>query len=286
MMQTIRRIVLAMLFVAILLLPALPSDTPNTQFADSNVDLVFIVDRTTSMAATDYDGGHTRLEGVAEDIRRVTELAPQARYSVVTIDNRAQLALPPTNDAAALTTLAETLGWRDEQQGSGTDIGIATDVVVQLLQSSQQDHPRNKRYVIYMGDGEQTARSAPTSLAPIRQYTDGAQVFGYGTAEGATMLARPGSSELLTRNGEHPISKIDEGNLQKLAAELGGQYQHRTGDEELALWPGITADVEPDPQHSDEIPVVWILGIVAAALTCWDLLATIRQARKFWLEVR
>lgn len=286
MLRTIRRIVLAVIFAAILLLPSLPSATPNAQFANSNIDLVFIVDRTTSMAATDFAGGRTRLEGVAEDIRRVAELVPQARYSVITIDNRAQVALPPTSDTAALTTLAETLGWRDELQGSGTDIGIATDVVVQLLHSSQEDHPRNKRYVIYMGDGEQTARSAPTSLAPVRPYCDGAQVFGYGTAAGATMLSRPGSSEILTRNGEQPVSKIDEGNLQKLAAELGGQYEHRTGSKELTLWPGITAGAEPDPQQSDEFPVVWILGLVAVLLTGWDLLATIRQTRIFWLEVR
>lgn len=100
------------------------------------------------------------------------------------------------------------------------------------------------------------------------------------------MLARPGSSEILTRNGEHPVSRIDEGNLQKLAAELGGQYEHRIDGKELVLWPGITQGGVPDPQPSDEFPVVWILGLAAAVLAGWDLLATIRQTRILWLEVR
>jgi len=72
--------------------------------APTGMDVVLLVDRTTSMAAQDYDGNRPRMEGVAADVEALVGTMPGARYTVVTSDNEARVAAPWTTDGAAVVT--------------------------------------------------------------------------------------------------------------------------------------------------------------------------------------
>lgn len=247
-------------------------------------DVLLIVDRSTSMGATDHLG-KPRLEGVAADIRLLTETLHEARFAVVTIDNEARVVLPWTTDTTALTTLAGTLGWRDDGQGSGTDIGVGAQAARTLLEESRTRRPRALRHVVYLGDGEHTAQAPPTPMAPLGALSDGALVLGYGTGAGATMLTRPGSTERVSRDGQQAVSRLDEGRLREIAEQLGGTYEHRTDDGPLPLWPGAaatTVEVSPDTGFSWS----WALGATALALAVLELARTAAGARRRWKELR
>lgn len=247
-------------------------------------DVLLVIDRTTSMGAVDH-GSRPRLEGAADDVRHLAEALPDARFAVVTIDNQARVVLPWTTDSVALTTLAGTLGWRDDGQGSGTDIGIGTGAARTLLVQSRERRPRAQRHVIYLGDGEHTANTPPTDMSPLAGLSDGALVLGYGTSAGAPMLTRPGSTEHVSRDGQEAVSKLDDAQLREVAQQLGGSYEHRTGDAPLPLWPGATS-ATPEISAVTGFSAAWALGAAALVLATVELARTAAGARRRWKELR
>lgn len=67
----VRRGAMVLALVVIALTPAVPSSQSSQ--VTSNAELYFVVDRTGSMAAEDYNGTQPRLEGVRHDLVALTE---------------------------------------------------------------------------------------------------------------------------------------------------------------------------------------------------------------------
>jgi Ca-activated chloride channel family protein len=253
------------------------SDTP------AGLDVLFVIDRTTSMGAQDFDGDRPRIEGVAHDVEELVTKLGAARYSVILSDNVARQALPWTTDGSAVISLAQTMGWREEAYGTGSDISAAVDLSDQVLDTAAAARPDARRLVVYMGDGEQTSTDEPGSFDVLRDAVTDAVVLGYGTSEGGKMRQRPDVDDLVMRNGKPQLSFIDEKNLRRIADELGGAYEHRTA-------PGPIAAPVPQPAPATvvgEAPTTtslsWIAALAAAAVLCWglfDALRTWRRARK------
>ena len=81
------------------LLLALVALQPRLSGSDSStpptaVDVLLVIDRTTSMGATDWSGTQPRLTGVAEDVAALVATMPAARFCVVAIDNEARVVTP------------------------------------------------------------------------------------------------------------------------------------------------------------------------------------------------
>lgn len=251
----------------------------------SGADVVLMIDRTTSMGATDYDGGKPRMDGVRADVAALVQSLAGCRFAVIVFDNNARVALPFTTDGSAVVSLVDALDWRIAEYGNGSDISIGLDAAQQLLSASQQAHPNLDRYLYYFGDGEQTRPSAPQPFDPLRPLVTGATVLGYGTSQGGRMLTAPGSTQYVSQNGVDSLSRIDEQNLTAMAQQLQGSYLHRTAPG------GLTAQVN----NPTRIPVVhrdprgfeiyWIAGLVMAGLLIWELwddVAYYRRARREW----
>lgn len=244
----------------------------------TSADVVVIIDRTTSMGAEDFAGGRPRVEGVAQDVAALTAAMPRARYAVVVADNTARVGLPWTTDTAAVQTLADTIGWREESYGSGSDVAAGEPVALALLEQSRSKRPAARRYVIYCGDGEQTAQSAPGSFADLAPLIDDALVLGYGTRSGGVMRVRPDSTDLVERGGVPQTSTIDEGVLQGIAAELGGRYAHRDGTAALTFWDaGQAGDVGAEGEPG--WPLGWVAALLAGVLVVVELAVAARRAR-------
>lgn len=282
-LRTWRLLVSAVLLVAILVWPLLPKEPE--PMPGGAADIVLVIDRTTSMGATDWNGTQPRAAGVATDIEAIAAAAPNARFAVVVVDNAARVSMPWTTDTRALVTLGRTVGWREIQHGAGSTIGSGTSVAGDLLQLSAERRPDTPRYLIYLGDGEQTSDRDSDPIAPLTELLDGALVLGYGTREGATMPTSPGSNELVEINGEPQKSRIDEARLQQLAKELEGRYEHRTGPGPVEVWEAATAPAPPPPEEP-VLPVVWVLNWIVVVLVAWELVVTAHRTRVLQQEVR
>lgn len=243
----------------------------------AGVDVLLLVDRTTSMGAADYNGQSPRIDGVAADIEALTAGLPGARWAVITFDNRAHLATPWTTDASAVTSLATTMGWREETYGTGSDIAVAAPLAQQVLHEDQTLRPQARRHVVYFGDGEQTAQAQPQSFAALKQLVDSAVVLGYGTEAGGTMRQRIDVDDLVTRNGQPQLSRIDQPRLRQLADQLGGRYLHRNAPGGLDPLDSPAVGASEQPETTD---LWWIPAIVAVIAMAFELPRAVRESRR------
>ncbi|MDO5736470.1 MAG: vWA domain-containing protein [Propionibacteriaceae bacterium] len=265
------------LLAAVALQPAIAGgEDPPTPTA---TDVVLLIDRTTSMGAQDWDGQRPRMEGVASDITALVSAMPSARYSVVVMDNDARISVPWTTDTTAVVTFAETMGWREESFGIGSDISVGKPIAEQLLSDSAQSRPQARRFLIYMGDGEQTMEAVPASFDTLAPLLSGSKVLGYGTEGGGQMTLRPDTDELVMRDGVPQLSYIDESSLRTISEELGGSYEHRLTPGGLDFWPDGAGGALGDTGTPD-YSLAWVLAVAAAAVLAVDGWFTLRQARE------
>lgn len=277
----VRRSVLAVMLVAIALRPMVGTTTQITY--SSGVDVILMVDRTTSMAAEDHAAGQTRLEGAKEDLAKLVASVEGSRFAVIVFDNDGRVALPFTTDASAAMSLADAIGWRESAYGVGTDISVGIPTAQRLLERSRTQRPDVGRYLVYVGDGEQTTAAAPASFAPLAPLIDGGYVLGYGSDEGGPMKEYEGAEDHVTRDGEVVRSVIDEDNLRQIASELGVPYLHRAGPGQLAL--PVTGEVQVaterrDPRGSELYWIVALGALAVLAVDVWDGTGRIRRTQE------
>ena len=298
------RVVLVLACGVLLLRPGVPGGHVRT--LASATDVVIAVDTTASMVAEDWDGAksasagtvdRTRMAGVREDVRRIAEAYPGARFALITFDANAVLRLPLTTDTGALVSAVEVLQPEVTRQSKGSSIGIANQLLTQTLQNAQKASPDRARMVFYLGDGEQTVSTEPEPFDSAKKLISGGEVLGYGTSQGGPMRettgafgdTASGSGEYIQYQGSDALSRIDEKNLQRIASELGVTYEHRAADAKTVLPPApksTTAYREDDPltQPTD---LSWIVALVVAALLCAEITrATMLVVRMRGLSVR
>lgn len=282
-----RRVAMAGLLLLVALRPTVGSGT--SQAAATEVDVLFLVDRSNSIAAEDYDGQRPRLEGVKADGLELVEAFAGAQFSMITFDSTAQVVLPFTTDGAAMSTSLDTVVHQNSNYGAGSSIDLGLPLAVEMLQRRAEEHPNRSQYVVYLGDGEQTAAEEPKSFEELSGLVDGGVVLGYGTEQGGRMRSEAGDDHYVFDhvNNQEAISKIDEAALTAIADQAGIDYEHRTA-------PGGLADRADDvgsgglfSSASDVVTgreVYWIpaLGLAGLALLeLWHIaLVAIRTRRE------
>lgn len=224
--------------VVVLALAFTRPGTPVTAVAERNgaaLDVFVVVDVTASMAAEDWDGDAPRLQGVSEDVTRLVEQAPDARFSLITFAASSQTVLPLTTDDSAMRSALDVLSPEVTLYSSGSSVTSARDHLIERLEKSQEARPDSARLVFYVGDGEQTSGAEPESMAEVGKLIDGGAVWGYGTDGGGRMQETYGywsdqEAEYIQdpETRSDAISTIDEGNLQRIADDMGVDYVHRT----------------------------------------------------------
>lgn len=217
------------LFVGVGLMgPAVAEESPALT---SNIEIVFAVDRTGSMAAEDGPDGGTRLKAVKEDIVEVVSVAPESRYAIVTWDSSARVELPFTSDASAVVSFADALHQEVSEFSTGSTLDRPVAQLLDLLENAAEARPGNVRYLIVMSDGEDTQWDGvdavdQTGWEAVGELIDGGMVVGYGTEAGGPMgLFLPGGAGsgdyMVDETGQTAISKLDEASLSEVAEALG-----------------------------------------------------------------
>ncbi|MBQ8526850.1 MAG: VWA domain-containing protein [Lachnospiraceae bacterium] len=205
-----------------------------TETVTAGADVLFVVDNTISMFAEDYDGTGRRMDAVREHCRYITEQLPGASYSVVAFGNSVQSLTPYTTDASVTNQAIASLNGQATLYATGTSL----NQVLEGLPAILDDNRDNYQVVFFISDGEITGGETLKEVPEIRKYVDAGAVLGYGTESGGRMRAvsfigSEEEAEYLTYYDDDfeekdALSKIDEGNLEKIAENLGVKYVHMT----------------------------------------------------------
>lgn len=266
---------------AVLLLgPAVPGQY--ARVAASSVDVLLVVDTTSSIVAEDYNGNQPRLDGVRADAEALIDAYPGARFGLISFDGDAVLRMPFTNDTAALDSALQVLRPEFTMYSSGSSISIANKLIMNTLRAAAEVDGERARMVFYFGDGEQTSSKAPESFSEAKPYVDGGAVLGYGTTAGGPMKERTsytsGTDRYIQYQGSNALSVIDEANLQKIADELGVQYIHRDGGA-FSPPPAPSTTIDYTSTSTTQIAgsLSWTIAIIVAALLAFEIVrATMR----------
>ena len=270
--------------------PGVPGGSVRTAAADLNV--FFVVDTTSSIAAEDYGNGAPRLDGVRQDIMAIAGELAGARFSLITFDTSAVVRMPLTTDASALETLTAVLEPQVTVYSKGSSVTVARKVLNERLRAARDSHPERARIVYYLGDGEQTSGKAPEPMRVDAALVNGGAVLGYGTAQGgrmkekATSSSAAGTDYIQDRSGGNAgdaVSLIDETALQEIAAQLGVPYVHRSAGDAVdpmmqAARPGALK--ETSESLEGRVELYWAPALAAFVLALWESLKVLRQLRQ------
>ena len=253
----LRRLAIVTVVAVIGVGPSLPRTSTDTSV--TAVDMFFVVDRTGSMAAEDYDGTSPRLDGVRADIDALVADVPGARYSIISFDSQASRQLPLTTDARAVSSWTQTMDREVTARSQGSKVDRPLDELSRALTSSAEQHPANIRLVFFLTDGENTADGERRSFADLAPLIDDGAVLGYGTEAGGRMkeyaldAAGDGTEGDYIKDVSLPgspdaLSIYDPVELEALAGELGVEVVHRTTAGETSQ---MIAGLDPEQIAAD-----------------------------------
>lgn len=268
--QAVIRCVVVVLLLLAALRPGWAGGQANTTSAD--LDVFFVVDSSTSMAAEDYNGTGTRLAGVRQDVMAIAEELAGAKFSLITFDDKATVRMPLSQDASALQTSMATLQPQNSRYAKGSSVSGAGQLLKERLAAAQEQHPGRPALVFYAGDGENTSNTAPSPMDGAN--VAGGAVLGYGTAAGGRMKDSSKSAPTYVKDrssggGQDAISTIDETQLRTIAGQLNVPYTHRTGTGPVSdmlekAQPGAVSAGDADVPG--RIELYWLLALAAFVL--------------------
>lgn len=289
----VRRTAMVIVLACALMGPAVPVEQ---EAVVSNVEIVFAVDRTGSMAAEDGPDGAPRMDAVRQDIRTLVQASASARFAVVTWDSSSRIELPVTTDASAVMSFAEGLHQEISEFSTGSTLARPAQTVRGLLESSVEERPENQRFLVVMSDGESTDGSMNEAgeggleaWAGISDLIDGGVVIGYGTPEGGPMriygVGGVGATEeyMTDEDGQKVLSRIDEASLADLATIVDvplllNPTQAQVSELGTVFLADAGVVLEDRRVTYTYAYVTWIPALALAALVAWEIVVVVSRA--------
>jgi Ca-activated chloride channel family protein len=246
------------------------------------LDVLVAVDRTTSMSALDDPSG-SRITAVRRDLAALGDQLDTVRFSLVTFGERAEVELPFTSDRVAYGDEVRTLQVEPADAGVGTSVGRPVQLLEAELDRAAAADPTRIPVLVLVTDGENTTPEDQESFVGVGERVTAALVLGYGSIEGGVMpVARVAlgqqppaptrAAPLITvrETGEPARSRLDEDNLRSIAGELGAEFVHSEGTQDMAalaaeLERAAYADLEPG-QPERELRWVWAILLIGLVL--------------------
>lgn len=234
----IRAVMVMLLFVINL---RIMYSSQGAMIPSTDLDVLFVIDSTISMNAEDYGlNKDTRLSAVKSDCAHIVEQLGGSSFSIIQFDNSAQVLIPYVNDAYVVVSTINTISPVGSLYANGSSLNVPYTAMEKVLNSSKSNANGRARIVFFISDGEVTDTSSSLqSYAKLSKLVDGGAVLGYGTDAGGRMKSYTTNWNIEEKEPEYityydgttkkdGISKIDEGNLKKIASDLGIDYIHMT----------------------------------------------------------
>jgi Ca-activated chloride channel family protein len=214
---------LALAMTAVLVGVARPHATLSEPREEATVLLALDISR--SMTAKDVQP--TRLAAARDAARRFLEQVPETfRVGIVTFADRAQVALPPTDDRDTVLTGLETI-----VSGEGTALGEAVVLALRAARRVPGAEPgeRPPASILIISDGAQTQGQVTPQQAAMRARAAGVPVYAIsvGTPNGIVERQLPGGFTERIRVPPDPTA------LRQLARGSGGEFFAVADDERL-----------------------------------------------------
>lgn len=277
-----RRMVMAGLIIVMGMTPSIPQTTTTLVGA---LNVVIVVDRTTSMTAIDMPGEISRLDAARADLRTIASSLAGARFEVLTVSRTSRKELPWTTDAGAVIAYADALTPEIAYSAAGTSIdapGLHAD-----LDARSASRKGGRSVLVLLTDGEGTQEDSSSPSYNARAYSGGL-ILSYGTRAGATMRPYLGGGRYDTHpvvdpgTGAPAVTHADPDALARLAKRLNMACVNRGAGEDLTraltrLRGGSGETLDADivvPRHIIW-PFVWVFVILAA----WELYDQARIVR-------
>ena len=262
----------------------------------SNIEVYFVIDRTGSMGAEDWDGENPRIDGVRNDVATLMGVLTGARYSILSWDSSVHTDMPLTTDSSAVASYMGTFTRELSSSSQGSSINRPAADLAKLLKKNKERHPENIRTVFILSDGE-TSNQDHWSSAPsgseddwddVKPYIDGGLVLGYGTEKGGPMkVLRLGDSG--SQSGGEPeyihdssqpgnpiaISKIDEAALADVASRVGVDYVHSPDKSAIESHARSVLDRASTLAESRNLKdtyryIIWPFALLLGGLLAWE----------------
>lgn len=221
------KIILVLLALSAGIIAAMNPRVPGKGDAVSRkgMDLVFALDVSKSMLATDL--APSRLERARQFIIKMMQNMPDDRVALVIFAGKSYLQMPLTADLAAASLYVSSAG-PDLVPQQGTLISEA------LNMSASVFNPQEKRYkaVVLISDGEDHEENAISTARDLSRKAVMINTVGIGSPEGSTIPEPATGLPKTDENGNTVISKLNEQELQTIAAETQGVYIRLQGTDD------------------------------------------------------
>lgn len=283
----IRRAGMVALVVILGLTPAIPRPGEQ-QLLDLNV--IIVLDRTTSMTADDGADGKTRLDMARADMETIASSLSGARFQVVSAGARPSVDMPATSDAAALIAYAQSVTPETASAASGSSLGASYSVVSSAVTKAVGESGHVALFIL--SDGEMTATEKPSDAsawAGLSSLVDAGATVTYGTTQGGQMHAYQGggrysSDPVIDPDTHKPAISVADPDAMASIASHAGIAAVSQGDLEDVLAdvpraPGGLTSLERTYTRDVIWPFVWLL-IGLEAWEIYDQAARVRVRRE------
>jgi Ca-activated chloride channel homolog len=195
---------------------------PDDEHELQGITYLIAIDASRSMLATDVKP--TRYGAVTNALDPWLEKTHGDRIGLLTFAGEAYLNAPVTFDTSALRTILRYIQPEDITEG-GSSISVAIERATKYFTSNSLP----QRVLIIISDGEELEGNAIEAARKARRQK-GLLVctIGVGTAGGAKLPARRlrWEQQRVQKNtfGQEVVTRIDEGNLKRIANAGGGKY--------------------------------------------------------------
>lgn len=205
---------------------------------NSDVNVLFVIDKSVSMKALDYDGNKERFEGVINDCCHIVDELSSCKFSIITFGDTAQREIPFTTDTDMVQAELKAITLENDFYAEGSSLNLVKDEFEKTLEKQTEKQNGNAKFVVFfVSDGEITKEGETLeSFSSIGQYISNGAVMGYGTQAGGKMVSTSfeddPTSEFYyiyyyddkTYDKVTALSKIDEKNLKQIASDLKIDY--------------------------------------------------------------
>lgn len=254
--------------------PRMPKGT--TIVNRSGIDVMIALDVSKSMLADDIKP--SRLERAKQFIERLIDKLPDDRIGIVVFAGRAYLQMPLTTDHSAAKMYLSS-ATPDVVPTQGTVIGDALKMCYAAFNTKEKKY----KSVVLVSDGEDHDKTAEKVTKAMAEEGVMINTVGIGSPEGTTIIDPATGVTKTDAEGRPVITKLNEKELQSIAANGNGLYELFTNTDDVVN--GIDTQLKKMGQHSItenslvnfKIFFPWLLGLALILLVAEFFVSEVKK---------